>query len=116
MSLSGTSMACPHVAGIVALWLQAKPGLTFEQVMDALKNSCDNDEFTAKTPIRWEGYGKINAQKGLNYLLSQSDGIEEVNSTVQQSQSTVIYDLQGRQVANPTRGIYIVGGRKVVMK
>ena len=114
-SLSGTSMACPHVAGIVALWLQAKPGLTFEQVMDALKNSCDNDEFTAKTPIRW-GYGKINAQKGLNYLLSQSDGIEEVNSTVQQSQSTVIYDLQGRQVANPTRGIYIVGGRKVVIK
>lgn len=114
-SLSGTSMACPHVAGIVALWLQAKPGLTFEQVMDVLKNSCDNDEFTAKTPIRW-GYGKINAQKGLNYLLSQSDGIEEVNSSVRQSQSTVIYDLQGRQVTNPTRGIYIVGGRKVVMK
>lgn len=113
-SASGTSMACPHVAGIIALWLQAKPGLTFEQVKDVLKNSCDTDEFTAKAPLRW-GYGKINAQKGLNYLLTL-DGIEEVQSTVPQSQSEKIYDLQGRQVSNPTRGIYIVGGRKVIIK
>ena len=113
-SASGPSMACPHVAGIIALWLQAKPGLTFEQVKDVLKNSCDTDEFTAKAPLRW-GYGKINAQKGLNYLLTL-DGIEEVQSTVPQSQSEKIYDLQGRQVSNPTRGIYIVGGRKVIIK
>ena len=31
-------------------------------------------------------------------------------------QSEKIYDLQGRQVSNPTRGIYIVGGRKVIIK
>ncbi len=52
-SASGTSMACPHVAGIIALWLQAKPGMTFEQVKDVLKNGCDTDEFTAKAPLRW---------------------------------------------------------------
>jgi hypothetical protein len=28
----------------------------------------------------------------------------------------VIYDLSGRRVTNPTRGIYIVDGRKVVIK
>ena len=115
-SENGTSMACPHVAGIIALWLQAKPGLTFEQVKDVLKNACDNDEFTAKTPIRW-GYGKINAQKGLNYILNLTpSGIEEVKSAVPQTQDSKIYNLQGRQVTNPTHGIYIVGGRKVVMK
>ena len=115
-SQNGTSMAAPHVAGIIALWLQAKPGLTFEQIKDALKNACENDDFTAKTPIRW-GYGKINAQKGLNYILNLSpSGIEEVRNTVAPSQREKIYDLQGRQVTNPTRGIYIIGGRKVVIK
>ena len=28
--------------------------------------------------------------------------------------SEFIYDLQGRRVANPTKGVYIVGGRKVI--
>lgn len=28
----------------------------------------------------------------------------------------VVYDLQGRRVQNPTRGLYIVGGRKVYIK
>ena len=30
--------------------------------------------------------------------------------------SELIYDLQGRRVENPTKGIYIVNGRKVVIK
>ena len=29
---------------------------------------------------------------------------------------TDIYDLQGRRVARPTKGIYVVEGRKVVIK
>ena len=33
---------------------------------------------------------------------------------VETTQPTVIYDLQGRRVANPTKGVYIVGGRKVI--
>lgn len=41
-------------------------------------------------------------------------GIEK--TTVNGGQTTVIYDLQGRRVTHPTKGIYIVGGRKVVLK
>ena len=37
-------------------------------------------------------------------------------STKDKVQSTGIYDLQGRRVVNPTKGIYIVNGKKVYMK
>jgi len=31
-----------------------------------------------------------------------------------QTQTDVIYDLQGRRVTHPTRGIYIMNGKKMV--
>ena len=36
-TISGTSMACPHVSGIAALALQANPTATPEQVFDQMK-------------------------------------------------------------------------------
>ena len=42
----------------------------------------------------------------------ESTGIDEVNRV--ESKEDVIYDLQGRRVKNPSRGIYIINGRKVV--
>ncbi|MBO5698734.1 MAG: hypothetical protein J6R79_01855 [Bacteroidaceae bacterium] len=41
-------------------------------------------------------------------------GIEE--TTVNTQESTVIYDLQGRRVTHPTKGMYIVNGKKVILK
>ena len=42
--------------------------------------------------------------------------IENVETTDNGQQTIVIYDLQGRRVLNPTKGMYIVNGRKVVIK
>ena len=45
---------------------------------------------------------------------SETTGIE----TIDNSQLTIdnVYDLQGRRVAQPTKGLYIVNGKKVVIK
>ena len=37
-------------------------------------------------------------------------------TTDNRQQTTVIYDLMGRKVESPAKGIYIVGGKKVVIK
>ena len=40
-------------------------------------------------------------------------GIENV-SNAKQPQEDIVYDLQGRRVTNPTHGIYIINGKKVI--
>ena len=50
----------------------------------------------------------------LTRYAEESTGIE---SSVPEAQgSQLIYDLTGRRVTHPTKGIYIVNGRKVMIK
>ena len=60
--MSGTSMATPHVAGIVALMLEANPNLTPAQVKDLLERTATN--MTGR--IFWEaGAGHVNAYEAV---------------------------------------------------
>lgn len=43
-------------------------------------------------------------------------GIETIENSRHSTEDGVYYDLQGRRVENPTRGVYIVNGKKVVIK
>lgn len=117
---SGTSMSCPAVAGIVALWLQAKPEMTFDDVMTVLARSSVNDDYTANNSIRW-GYGKISATNGIDYI-NNSAGIHDTHQYSSLHPSAV-YDLQGRTVTNSktanrplAKGLYIHQGRKVIVR
>ena len=63
-SMSGTSMACPTAAGIVALWLQADPTLTPERVRNLMCETAIHDQYTDGTNQAHFGHGKINALAG----------------------------------------------------
>ncbi len=64
--MSGTSMASPHVAGAVALLLQAAPQATHEQVVEALtKTAVDIDR---PGPDNASGFGRIDVPAALAHL------------------------------------------------
>ena len=85
----------------------------------------DNTTFSAnraylQIPTAWL---PATAQKSLNVRFDDGEttDIEELKGepTVDASQSgevKTVYDLQGRVVENPTNGIYIVNGKKVIIK
>lgn len=66
---SGTSMASPVVAGVVALWLQAKPDLTPEQVLDVISRTSTHPDASPQYPNNTYGHGQIDAYRGLLEVL-----------------------------------------------
>jgi subtilisin family serine protease len=74
---SGTSMACPMVAGLCGLMLSQNPGFDANIIESCLKSSCDNIDALNSTLIGQIGAGRINAQKAMEclFLLSESEEI-----------------------------------------
>ncbi|MCS7074313.1 MAG: S8 family serine peptidase, partial [Bacteroidia bacterium] len=62
---SGTSMACPMVAGLCGLILSLNPDLYPYEVENCLKNGCDNIDAQNPNYIGQIGAGRINAYQSL---------------------------------------------------
>lgn len=88
---TGTSMSSPAVGGAIALWLQAKPDLTRDEVLDVLAHTCSRPDATLTYPNNQYGYGQIDVYKGLLYILG-IDGIDEIS---QYQAEKVEYHLTG---------------------
>lgn len=74
-SLSGTSMAAPHVAGLIALTLSYKPTLSNTEVIDAIKQSSEKVGSATYDQNGWNqyfGYGRISAATTLSKLATVS--------------------------------------------
>jgi subtilisin family serine protease len=80
MSLSGTSMAAPIVAGTVALMLHANPALSPESVKTILTRTAENssryDQFT-------QGAGFLNARAAVELARELAGDLTPDAGTVQ---------------------------------
>lgn len=60
ITIQGTSMATPFVAGVIALMLQREPDLTPEEIQQRFRVSCRRDAQTSRVWHRGFGFGKLD--------------------------------------------------------
>jgi hypothetical protein len=66
------------VAGVLALWLQADPSLTAQDVMEVFSRTCRHPDEELSYPNNEYGYGEIDAYRGLLDILGL-DKIEGIS-------------------------------------
>ena len=112
-ALDGTvaKIAAPTDKGtIYTLQRHDTYGVAFMEFYDEETKTVPNlNGFKAYLPLK-NGASAISLRFG-------DEGTTEIEtSTLNTQPSTEVYDLQGRRVLNPTKGVYIVNGKKVVIK
>lgn len=99
-SCAGTSQASPHVAGIIALWLQADPSLTLDKVREIIAE-------TSGEPLTGEpGWGKgiIDAYAGLKKVLGEAS----VKGIERDDDNAVMFRRNGNEFE-----VFVAGASKV---
>lgn len=118
---NGTSLSSPMVAGAIALWLQAKPDLTPEEIREVLAKTCLHPVDTISYPNNQYGYGEIDVYAGLLHILGIS-GIEQlsvnqpvgIRAKLNGRQLTVIDEQTGQPYSGQlTIKIYSMDGLQV---
>lgn len=90
--LSGTSMAAPHAAGIVALMLEADPTLHWSEVKDILQQTATN--IPGMEP--WEaGAGYANAQAAVAHVLERRTDYGATVNARREFNSDAIIEVAG---------------------
>lgn len=132
--MQGTSMSAPMVAGVVATWLQAYPGLTPEQLKQCVSVASRRDACVeGELPSYLWGYGKIDAYEGLRQVLEISGiegpvaescglswlrvrrgSLEVLPLAHAQSAELSLFALDGRQVATYSLGALRPGESRAV--
>jgi len=80
--MEGTSMATPHITGVVALMLQADPSMGFDEIMATLILTAREDEYTTSNgdlPNNYWGSGKVDAYEAVSFSeTSVNDNLIEI--------------------------------------
>ena len=88
-------------------------GTDFYVLNDLFKSSTGNTSIKA-----YRAYFHVPAGstvKSLGFAGDDATGIDLLEN-IEAAESTEVYDLSGRRVARPSRGLYIINGQKVLLK
>ena len=71
-------MSAPYMAGVAALWLEANPKLTHQEIKEIAMQTAINDDACNEgnhfiNEGRQAGAGKIDAYAGLKYILNENE-------------------------------------------
>lgn len=89
---NGTSMACPHAAGLAALVLSRHPEFKPRQMRNALRTS--GDDLGESGWDIYFGYGRINAEKAVQ-INQASDGVAQIGAPHYQEEVRGLVDITG---------------------
>lgn len=110
--MDGTSMATPFMTGVVALWLQADPSLTTDNIKDIISRSSIKDSYTNGS--RW-GAGKVDAAEGLRTILADLASLGAAETALTTGNVDIRIDANTLVITAPgastlTAGIYALNG------
>ncbi len=89
--MEGTSMACPHVSGLVGLMLSVSPKLTPTKIFDIIQETADKDmEDYNKAEY---GHGFINPLKAVKMARDSADGNDETEYDTNDAVDGEIYTV-----------------------
>ncbi len=115
--MTGTSMSAPFVAGVIALWLEADPTLTVNDIHQLIATTSTKDE-TLEGLDEKVGHGRINPVGGIQEILSRSlaglgnvdaDNVDQ-NMIIDQQQGSLTAFLAGENAL--TASLFTASGVK----
>lgn len=110
-SLKGTDIAISNPGNAYVLNYKPSEGVGFYRLSSAATIPANRAYLTSGATVA----GATAAAREFFAFDAAITGIEDVNA--QDNEDDVkTFDLQGRRVANPAKGVYIVNGKKVIMK
>ena len=109
--------------------MQAKPTLTVNEILDVIRETSVNDQYTTSPELipsgntAQAGYGKIDCLAGLKKILGATaieriitDEREQAAPAQLDGVDAPVYDLNGQQVPKSQKGLVIYKGHKFVNK
>ena len=86
-------MSTPVVVGAIALWLEINPMLSPSQVKEIFAATCYSDSYVENGLAKKWGYGKLDIDAGIKYLLAKLNGDVDGDGAITAADITVLYNI-----------------------